>query len=104
MEHSNTSSPQEDFRMRYKIYIDDIKYAKSRQWTVTYYLLLLFVAVVGLAELLKFEILEVSIIVNILLSVSALIVGFLGRFFLDKLHNDIVRYRKNLIEKVIRKG
>ena len=53
MENQENSSAIEDFRMKYKILIDDIKYIKSRQWTVTYYLLLLYAAVIGFSKYLN---------------------------------------------------
>ena len=41
--------------MRWQITIDDIRYIKNRQWTVTYYLLLLFAAIIGFYEVITPE-------------------------------------------------
>lgn len=47
----NTNNPQtkenEELRLLYQITVDDIKYAKSRQWLTTYYVLLTFAVIIG---------------------------------------------------------
>lgn len=49
------STEHSDFLNRYSILIDDIKYLKSRQWTITYYLLLLYAAIIGFYKLMGFD-------------------------------------------------
>jgi len=44
-----------DLRMLYQTSVDDIKYAKSRQWATTYYVLLTFAAIIGFYTLIKPE-------------------------------------------------
>ena len=49
------STEHSEFLNRYSILIDDIKYLKSRQWTITYYLLLLYAAIIGFCKLMGFD-------------------------------------------------
>jgi len=38
----------EDFRMRYRVLIDDIRFSKTQQWRVAYYIIALFFGIAGL--------------------------------------------------------
>jgi len=51
----HSSDKHAEFLKRYSILIDDIKYLKSRQWTITYYLLLLYAAIIGFYKLMGFD-------------------------------------------------
>jgi hypothetical protein len=94
-----------DFRMRYQITIEDIKHIKNRQWTVTYYLLLLFAAIIGFYKTVN-DPNSVAIaflwIQRAVLSLIAIAVAVLGhKFFLSNFQETLVRYRSNLVNHII---
>ena len=91
----NKEFPQ-DFRMRFQVILDDIKYIKSRQWSVTYYLLLLFAAIIGFSSLLNHGCLERSTLLTI-----AILVALLGTFYQVDFQTRLFNYRKRLIDKVL---
>jgi hypothetical protein len=95
----NSDPAKDDFRMRYQAFIDDIKDIKTRQWTVTYYLLLLFAAVItfwrSLESLYKCSQLKESLVG---ISVGVLLIGV---FFLHNFHITLQGYRKRLIGEII---
>jgi len=90
----------QDFRMRYQVIIDDIKYIKNRQWAVTYYLLLLFVAIIGFYKIINPE----QVILPWLrctLFMIAVGVAVFGILFLNGLEKTLARYRKRLIDDIL---
>ena len=99
---------REDFRMRFRIYIDDIKYVKTRQWTVTYYLLLLIAAIIGLQPVLRDTLGTVClrqthpnlIIVSF---VFVTIIGIIGTYFQLDFQCRLKKYRGYLRKQVIPK-
>ena len=97
-EQRDKEAPQ-DFRMRYQIAIDDIKYLKNRQWAVTYYLLLIYAAIISLYHLADrpdCPWLEKG------LALIAVLVAALGTYFLVDFQSRISTYRKHrkfIIEK-----
>jgi hypothetical protein len=46
-------APRSAFELRYKILVDDIKFAKLQQWRITYYIILTFAAIIGIYALLQ---------------------------------------------------
>jgi hypothetical protein len=71
--------------------IEDIKFAKSQQWRLAYYVLLLQGAIIGLSKTLPTH--NVTIII---LSMATLFIAIFGTYFLLKFQNDMTRYRSNI--------
>jgi hypothetical protein len=95
-EQRNKEAPQ-DFRMRYRVIIDDIKYIKSRQWAVTYYLLLLFAAIISFHHLVN----PVYPWQEKILTFIAILVAALGTFYLMEFQYRLSLYRERLVDIVI---
>jgi hypothetical protein len=92
MEESRKESPKlSDWLSYHRLLVDDIKYAKSQQWLLAYYILLLLAAVIGLSKALgtKPE-------VTIVLFITSLVLAVSGTCFLTKFQQDLNRYRKNI--------
>lgn len=92
------SGEQEDFRMRYLVCVEDIKFVKNRQWSITYYLLLLYAGIVYVAYVFqgKLSLNNNPIIsVMIVLTLGAFIVGV---YLHCEFYGDILRYRRNMRE------
>lgn len=96
----NEEFPQ-DFRMRYQVIIDDIKYIKSRQWAVTYYLLLLFAAIIGFYKIISPEQVILSCWLRCILFMVAVGVAVFGILFLNGLEKTLARYRERLIDDIL---
>ena len=71
--------------------VENIKYAKSQQWRLAYYILLLLAGVIGLSRTLGAQP-QVSIILFLI----AVALAVAGTHFLLKFQNDLTRYRKNI--------
>jgi len=95
MDNKNNTT-LEDFRMRYSILIDDIKYMKSRQWTVTYYLLVLYGAIVGFYKLMGFDQGKDFCVQKNVLIIMTLLVAVLGTIYQCDFQSRVTRYRKLL--------
>jgi uncharacterized membrane protein len=92
MEESKTESAKlSDWLSYHRLLVDDIKYAKSQQWSLTYYTLLLLATVVGLSKTLGS-----GPEVKIILFLVALIIAVAGTHFLRKFQKDLTRYRQNI--------
>jgi len=87
-----------DFRMRYSVCVEDIRYVKSRQWSVTYYLILLFAAIIGFAAA---QGSDLRIALRILLSIMGLIVALTGTCFLCQFQKDLAKYRRRLVYDIL---
>jgi hypothetical protein len=94
----NTAS--EDFRMRFPVLIDDIKYIKTRQWTVTYYLLLLYGAIISFYVLLDSGSSKISNLQKSFLIIIALLIGVFGIIYQLKFHSRLIEYRR-LLDKML---
>ena len=80
MEKSRTEPPKlSDWLSYHRLLVDDIKYAKSQQWRLAYYTLLLLAAVIGLSKTLGSEF-EVTIV----LFITSIILAVAGTYFLHK--------------------
>jgi hypothetical protein len=90
-----------DFRMRYQVTIDDIKYIKTRQWAVTYYLLLLYAAVIGFYKIMKPDHGIIPCWQKVVLYLTIVGIAVFGIFFLNKLEKTLARYRKRLIDDIV---
>ena len=80
-----------DWLAYYHILIEDVRYAKSQQWRLCYYILLLLVAVFALSRTLGQKT-EVSIV----LFITAILLAIAGTYFLFKFQKDLRRYRENI--------
>jgi hypothetical protein len=80
-----------DWLAYYQILIEDVRYGKSQQWRLCYYILLLLVALFALSRTLgqKTE-------VTIVLFIAAVLLGTAGTHFLLKFQKDLRRYRENI--------
>ena len=78
-QHSNDKHA--DFSNRYSILIDDIKYLKSRQWIITYYLLLLYAAIIGFYKLMGFDKNNDFCFEKTLLSILILLIATFGTIY-----------------------
>jgi hypothetical protein len=75
----------------YKILVEDIRYAKNQQWRLTYYIVLLLAALIGLSELFKR-----NWILQTILIIAAILLAIFGTRFLCKFQKDLTRYRSNI--------
>lgn len=50
---TDVSESQEELRMLYQVTVSDLSYFKTQQWSVTNYSLLIFTALVGVAQLIR---------------------------------------------------
>lgn len=88
----------EDLRMRFETLIEDIKYTKDRQWTITYYLLLLYSGLIALGR-----IDNICYGIEIFLGLLGLSILVFGIRYLNDLIVSIQRYRKYLWEDILPK-
>ena len=95
----NSGSARDDFRMRYQVFIEDIRYLKTRQWTVTYYLLLLFAAIITFWKSVEHAH-QTNLLKDTLILISEF-VYLVGVYFLHDFHKRNTYYRKEMIEKVL---
>ena len=92
MEEAKTESPKlSDWLSYHRLLVDDIKYAKSQQWRLAYYTLLLLAAIIGLSKTLGS-----GPEVKIILFVTSLALAVAGTYFLRKFQKDLTRYRQNI--------
>jgi hypothetical protein len=75
----------------YQILIDDVKYAKSQQWQVSYYVMILLAAIIGLSK-----VLPQKIAVKIVLFIAAFLLATIGTYILLRFQKDLRRYRENI--------
>lgn len=90
-----------DFRMRYQITINDIKYIKTRQWAVTYYLLLLYAAIIGFSEIIKPDQGILPCWQRVVLYLTIVGIAVFGIFLLNNFEKTLARYRKGLIDGIV---
>jgi len=85
----------DDFRMRFQTLIEDIKYTKDRQWTITYYILLLYSGLIalGLTEMICSG-------QEIVLVVFGAFILFFGWKYLNSLIKSIQEYREYLFKAI----
>ncbi len=100
-ERNKESNVIEDFRMRYQITMDDIKYIKSRQWVVTYYLLLLFVAIIGFYKIISPEHGTLPCWQRAILFMIPVGIAVLGIWFLYRFQKTLARFRTYLIDGIL---
>ena len=94
--NGNNTNTNNEFLNRFSILIDDIKYIKSRQWTVTYYLLLLYAALIGFYKLMGFHKGADFCFEKNLLCILTLLVAGLGTIYQYEFQSRVTRYRRLL--------
>jgi hypothetical protein len=98
--NNNSDNTHSEFLNRYSILIDDIKYLKSRQWTITYYLLVLYAAIIAFYKLMNFDKGNDICLEKTLLTILILLIAVLGTIHQCSFQSRITRYR-NLIEDIL---
>ena len=102
IKHKDTEeSTNQDFRMRFPSIIDDIKYIKSRQWTVTYYCLLIFPAIMAFSKFIKLDQQTVPCWQRVILFLIAIFVGVLGSVYQYDFQDRLSKYRERLMKEVV---
>jgi hypothetical protein len=95
---------RQDFRMRYAKTLDDIENMKNRQWRITYYLLLLYSAILLFCGLLKLDVHWTPVILDVLLrsvvAVVTALIAIMGTRLLCRFKKDLSAYRSNLTENL----
>ena len=90
----------DDFRNEYSNIADAIKYIKSRQWTITYYLLLLYPAFIGFFKLMHpgpgpgLGLASNLCNIKIVLSILSIGTSALGMCYQINFQNRLCEYRK----------
>lgn len=83
---TNQEKMNEELRLLYQTSVTELEFFKRQQWSVTNYALLLYAAIVGVAQLLTGNIGNVE---KLVLCLVASVVGLLGAYILWVLNNSI---------------
>ena len=92
---TEANSEQQKFQSFYQRLIGDIENTKRRQWLVPYYILLLFAAIIGFVSLSNLS-KEAMCVVQIPLSVLALVIAIAGTWHIIDAHLIQVKYRRQI--------
>jgi len=85
-----------DFRMVYQALLNDLENTKRREWSLTYYLLLLFAAIIGFSKTIGLDKIGYSCWEKwVLLVIAAAIVVF-GTCYLRYLTTKMIWYRRRI--------
>lgn len=101
----NAQKETEELRLLYSISIEDIRYARNHQRDITYYCLLIYVAIIGFYKLIQqesdFTCSTQNFFYSLPLIIPALLAGFAGIWHIMDTHTRLIQYRKKLtrIEK-----
>ncbi|MCG6975562.1 MAG: hypothetical protein LJE56_04040 [Acidiferrobacterales bacterium] len=95
MSTENTNT-HEELRLLYQVSVTDLEFFKRQQWSVTNYALLLYAAVVGVAQLIDGRASEVE---KLVLCLVATVVAVLGNYILSLL-NKSIEVRKARLQAV----
>ncbi len=90
-----------DFRMEYQSAVNDIEHVKSRQWAITYYLLLLLAAIIGFSKAMDLSQQGLFYWGKWVLSVIAILIAYIGGWFLLKFQGALGRYRTHLTNDIV---
>lgn len=95
----NSSQDKEnaELRLLYQISTEDIKYAKSRQWATTYYVLLTFAAIIGFYSLPKSELIFGTWYQKLWLLIPAFGINVLGIYHVMDTQRSLCGYRMRLV-------
>jgi hypothetical protein len=91
----NQEQQKEELQLLYQTSITELEFFKRQQWSVTNYALLLYAAIVGVAQLLQGN---VSAMEKLVLCLVATTVGLLGAYILWVLNNSIDVRKARLVE------
>lgn len=91
-----TEQSNEEMRLLYQTSVTELEFFKRQQWSVTNYALLLYAAIVGVAQLLAGNIDRTE---KLVLCLVASVVGMLGAYILWVLNNSI-EVRKSRLEAI----
>jgi len=94
---SDRNSEQQKFHFFYQHLSGDIENTKRRQWLIRYYILLLFVAIIGFLSLDGLTDQAISIM-KIPVSVTALVVAIAGLWHIIDVHLTQVKYRRKIYQ------
>ena len=84
----------EELRLLWQLSANGIEFFKSQQWRVTNYGILIFAAMIGIAEFISNK--EPKYWFSCILLLAPPIVAVFGIYILNKLQNDIEKIRKRL--------
>jgi len=100
-ESARFTAEKEDFRMRYQVCIEDIKYVKSRGWAITYYLLSLYAGIFYISYVLNNLCNEFKNLYAYILVCFLWLTFIAGSYFLIEFHfkNVVYRIRRQIIIK-----
>jgi hypothetical protein len=93
------NNDSDDFRMRFETLIEDIKYTKDRQWTITYYLLLLYSGLLALGFYIPCHCCGIVM----LLGIFGAFILYFGWSYLNDLIKSIREYREYLFITILPK-
>jgi hypothetical protein len=85
-----------EIRTLLSIVVDDIKYAKNKQWSLTYYVLLTYAALIGFCNLLGHYSYCENLLIKLIIIFAAALVGLYGIYHLLDTHMRIAFYRIRL--------
>jgi len=96
----SNSNEDENMRLLYQVYIDDIRFSKQQQWNTLYLTLLAISGIIALSIYLPYKLglTETTELQHIkrFLTLICLLVSSLGILFLTNYYFDIKRYRNKL--------
>ena len=91
----------EDFRMWYRITIDDINFVKMQQWRITYYVILLLAGIAGFYQILHSINKAVCPSQKHIMIFLGLMLVFVGTTLLLLFQHTMANYRKRLTRKIL---
>ena len=86
-----------EVRLMYQDRLDNIRDQKSRQWSVTYYILLLYGALIAVLRIVQ-DGGAVPIFVPVIATVLAVLIALVSILFLIRTQNALTGYRKRLVD------
>jgi len=92
-EEEQARNSGEDFRLWYRIRMDDIRFAEGRQLTVTYYVLLLMAAIAGAYMLVDSTTGSITLLEIWALMILAFLLSGIGSLLLIDLQKNLKKYR-----------
>ena len=92
-----------EIRTLLSIVVDDIKYAKNKQWSLTYYVLLTYAALIGFCSFLEDKPFYDDIEIKFIIIIPAILISIVGIYNLLDTHKRIAFYREriNKIQKYL---
>ena len=97
-ENKHQEKENEELRLLYQITIGDIENAKRRQWSIVYYILLSFAALIGFYSVTKANFIYDCWYQKLCLLLPTLFVNFFGIYLLMDFQKNMCKYRMRLCE------